>query len=207
MSDPVPTVHMVDDDPSFLLAMSRLLRATGFVVKAFLSPSEFLDFATESSAGCAILDVRMPGMTGLDLQTALAEKHIRLPIVFLTGEGDIPTSVRAMRGGADDFLEKRAPREDLLAAVRRALKRDAHERARRGETRRRREKLDSLTDREREVLTHVIRGKLNKEIAADLGIHERTVKFHRASITGKLGLPSVAELTKFCLELGFPAAT
>jgi FixJ family two-component response regulator len=149
-------------------------------------------------------------MNGLDLQSALARSPNPLPILFLTGHGDIPSSVRAMRGGAVDFLEKRAPKEELLDAVRRALARDAREREERARRRELRARFDALSERELEVLSHVVRGRLNKQIAADLGIHERTVKLHRTAITRKLGVQSVAELTRLTDEAGIftgPAAT
>jgi FixJ family two-component response regulator len=197
MTPPPPaTVHIVDDDASFLAATSRLLRASGFTVKAFSSASDFLALRDISAPGCVVADLQMPEMNGLDLQTALARTRNPLPILFLTGHGDIPSSVRAMRGGAEDFLEKRAPKERLLDAVKRALVRDARERESRARRRELRARFDALSERELEVLGHVVQGRLNKQIAADLGIHERTVKLHRTAITTKLGVPSVAELTK-----------
>ena len=138
----------------------------------------------------------MPGLSGLDLQAALAGSDNPLPVLFLTGHGDIPTSVQAMRLGAEDFLTKGAPRQALLDAVNRALARDAHERAERERLEEARARFATLTEREREVLEHVLRGQLNKQIAADLGIHERTVKLHRTAITNKVGVQSVAELTQ-----------
>ena len=149
-----------------------------------------------------LADVRMPGMNGLELQSALARSSNPLPILFLTGHGDIPSSVRAMRDGAEDFLEKRAAKADLLEAVKRALARDAREREARNRQRELRARFGTLTAREFEVLGHVVRGKLNKQIAGDLGIHERTVKLHRTAITTKLGVQSVAELTRLTDEAG-----
>jgi FixJ family two-component response regulator len=202
MSDATPIVHLVDDDASFLSATARLLRASGFAVRTFPSAPDFLAEVTGDSAGCAVVDLRMPGMNGLDVQAALVQAGLPLPIVFLTGQGDISTSVRAMRGGAEDFLEKRAPKEQLIAAVRRAIDRDARERADRSRVRELRARFESLTDREREVLSHVVRGRLNKQIAADLGIHERTVKLHRTAVTTKLRVASVAELTRLADHAG-----
>ena len=147
-------------------------------------------------------DLQMPGMSGIDLQAALARADHFLPVLFLTGQGDIPSSVDAMRNGAEDFLEKRAPREKILAAVHRALARAASEGEVRARRRQQRDRLDTLSEREREVLSHVIQGKLNKQIAADLGISERTVKAHRTAVTTKLGVPSVAELTRMAHEAG-----
>ena len=150
-----------------------------------------------------VADLQMPGLSGLDLQAALAASDNPLPVLFLTGHGDIPTSVHAMRLGAEDFLTKSAPREALLAAVDRALARDARERAERERVEAARARFATLTAREREVLEHVLRGQLNKQIAADLGIHERTVKLHRTAITNKVGVQSVAELTQLWME-AFP---
>ena len=198
-----PTVHIVDDDAPFLTATSRLLRASGFAVRTFASAAEFLaQCEAEDAPGCVLADVQMPGMDGLELQAALARSPNPLPILFLTGHGDIPSSVRAMREGAEDFLEKRAPKEELLGAVQRALARDAREREARARRRALQARFDALTKRELEVLGHVVRGRLNKQIAGDLGIHERTVKLHRTAITTKLQVQSVAELTRLADEAG-----
>jgi FixJ family two-component response regulator len=197
-----PTVHLVDDDASFLAAISRLLRASGFAVKAFSSASDFLDQRDANAPGCVLADLEMPEMSGLDLQSALARTRNPLPILFLTGHGDIPSTVRAMRGGAEDFLEKRASKEKLLDAVNRALARDAREREKRVRQGELRARFDALTKRELEVLGHVVLGRLNKQIAADLYIHERTVKLHRTAITTKLRVQSAAELTRLTDEAG-----
>ena len=197
-----PTVHIVDDDASFLAATARLVRASGFAVKTFSSASDFLAQCHADAPGCVLADLQMPGMNGLDLQSALARSPDPLPILFLTGHGDIPSTVRAMRGGAVDFLEKCAPKEKLLHALKRALARDALARNARARQRELRSRFDALTEREFEVLADVVQGKLNKQIAADLGIHERTVKLHRTAITTKLGVQSVAELTRLTLEAG-----
>jgi FixJ family two-component response regulator len=202
MSATVPIVHIVDDDASFLTATSRLLRASGFAVKTFASADDFLTQRDGNAAGCVVADLQMPGMNGLELQAALARTRNPLPVLFLTGNGDIPSSVRAMRGGAEDFLTKTAPKADLLDAIRRAVTRDARERGERLRRREVRERFEALTEREREVLGHVVRGRLNKQIADDLGINERTVKLHRTSITTKLHAPSVAELTRLAHEAG-----
>ena len=180
-----------------LAAISRLLRASGFAVRTFASAPEFLATREgDDGPGCVLADVQMPGMTGLELQAALARSRHPLPILFLTGHGDIPSSVRAMRDGAEDFLEKRAPKEQLLGAVQQALARDAQERESRARQREVRARFATLTKRELEVLSHVVRGRLNKQIAGDLDIHERTVKLHRTAITTKLRVQSVAELTR-----------
>jgi len=202
MSDTVPIVHVVDDDASFLTAISRLLRANGFSVRTYSSAQEFLAQRDIDAPGCVLADLRMPGMNGLDLQSVLAQSPNPLPILFLTGHGDIPSSVRAMRDGAEDFLEKRAPKEMLLNAVNRALDRDSRERAGRERQRELRARFDLLTERELEVLSHVVRGQLNKQIAGDLSLHERTVKLHRTAITTKLKVQSVAELTRLTQEAG-----
>lgn len=193
-------VHLVDDDTSFLTSMSRLLRASGYEVKTFTSAAGFLSQLAPDATGCVVADLRMPGQSGLDLQDALAKAGCPMPVVFLTGHGDIPASVQAMRHGAEDFLTKRAPKDQLLAAVQRALERGTRENARHLRLRELRDRLDRLTPREREVLDLVVRGKMNKEIADELAIHERTVKLHRTSITSKLQVHSVAELTRLVLE-------
>ncbi len=200
-------VHLVDDDPSFLTSMSRFLRASGYEVKTFTSAAGFLNQLAPDATGCVVADLRMPGQSGLDLQDALAKAGCPMPVVFLTGHGDIPASVRAMRHGAEDFLTKRAPKDQLLAAVQRALERGARESVQHQRLRELRDRLDQLTPREREVLDLVVRGKMNKEIADALAIHERTVKLHRTSITSKLQVHSVAELTRLVLEVnpGKPA--
>ena len=202
-STPHPTVFIVDDDASFRTAVSRLLRAAGHQVKAFSSASEFVASLPATGPGCVVADLQMPGLSGLDLQAALAASDNPLPLLFLTGHGDIPTSVHAMRLGAEDFLTKRAPRQALLDGVSRALARDARDRAERAKLEGARARFATLTGREREVLEHVLRGQLNKQIAADLGIHERTVKLHRTAITSKVGVQSVAELTQLWIE-AFP---
>lgn len=193
------TVHVVDDDESFLRAVTRLLRAGGFEVKTFASAAEFLAQPLHNAQGCVISDLQMPGMNGLGLQEAMTKAGHTMPMIFLTGNGDIPSTVSAMKHGAVDFLEKRAPKEKLFDAVHRALARDDSERGQRTLQREARTRVATLSDRERQVLAEVVRGKMNKEIAADLGIHERTVKLHRTAITTKLGVQSVAELTRLWL--------
>jgi two-component system response regulator FixJ len=202
-----PTVHIVDDDISFLAAISRLLQAGGFAVKPFSSARDFLAQRDADAPGCVLADLQMPGMNGLDLQSALAQTPNPLPILFLTGHGDIPSTVRAMRGGAEDFLEKRAPKEKILDAVKRSLTRNSCERESRARQNELRAQFDALSKRELQVLAHVVQGRLNKQIAADLGIHERTVKLHRTAITTKLGVQSVAELTRVTLQAGIFTAS
>jgi FixJ family two-component response regulator len=206
MTGPTPFVRIVDDDVSFLRAITRMLRASGFVVKPFATAEEFLARPEFDRPGCVLVDLQMPGLSGLDLQKALAKSGHLLPVIFLSGHGDIPTTVRVMREGAEDFLTKRAPREELVEAVKRALARDARERAERARLAELRATFATLTGRELEVLKHVVQGRLNKQIAYDLGIHERTVKLHRTAITTKLGVHSTAELTKLWMEVGGPEA-
>jgi FixJ family two-component response regulator len=202
MSAAMPVVHIVDDDASFLTAVARMLKAAGYAVRTYASAAEF--FAGRGdAAGCVIVDLRMPGMDGLGLQQALMRGTNVLPVIFLTGEGDIPTTVRAMRDGAEDFLTKRAPKVDLLAAVDRAIARDSRQRAEAARLCEVKERFKALTPRELVVLRHVLAGRLNKQIAADLGISERMVKLHRTAITSKLSVRSVAELTRLAQAAGF----
>jgi FixJ family two-component response regulator len=206
MTDPRPTVHVVDDDEYCLRATARLLSASGYAVRTHASASTFLAQCQDQDApGCVIADLEMPELDGLALQDALARAPHPLPILFLTGHGDIASTVQAMRGGAEDFVEKRAPAEVLLGAVERALARDARERRERAKQAALRAPFSALTTREREVLEHVLRGRLNKQIAGDLGIHERTVKLHRMAMMAKLGVRSVAELTRLAYEAGLVA--
>ncbi|WP_310387955.1 response regulator transcription factor [Roseateles sp.] len=206
MSQPQPTVYIVDDDASFLAATSRLLVASGFRAMTFESASELIAHCTANVPGCIVADLQMPGLNGLELQSALALTRNPLPILFLTGNGDIASSVRAMRGGAEDFLEKRAPKDALLDAVQRALARDARERAERERTQALKARFEKLSVREKEVLAHVLQAQLNKQIAGDLAINERTVKLHRTSIMAKLGVRSVMALTLLAQEAGMTPA-
>ncbi len=199
---PPATVFVVDDDVSFLRSLSRLLRTSGFQAVVHKSAAEFLAELPPNANGCVITDLMMPGMDGMALQEALRKAGSPLPILFLTGHGDIPTTVQAMRRGADDFLTKHAPKADVIAAVNRALAHDEEQRAERVRREALRQPFALLTDREREVLRHVVQGRLNKQIAADLGIHERTVKLHRTNVTTKLQVHSVAELTRLVEEAG-----
>jgi FixJ family two-component response regulator len=194
------TVFIIDDDASFLKSMSRLLGAVGYTVRAFESAQEFLDQLGPDTSGCVVTDLQMPGMDGLKMQEALAKTTNPLPVIFLTGQGDIPKTVSAMRSGAEDFLTKRAPKEEVLAAIERAFERETVERHGRGRLRDVRHRFHDLSERELEVLSHVVQGKMNKEIAADLNINERTVKLHRTNLTRKLKVQSVAELTRLVDE-------
>ena len=179
-----------------------MLRAAGHEVRVYESAGDFLLREEEESAGCVLLDLRMPGPSGLDLQTALARRGSLLPVIFLTGHGDIPTSVRAMKAGATDFLTKPVKREALLEAVRSALDRDEGRRAEEDELRSLRRRFEALSAREREVLEHVVAGRLNKQISARIGVSERTVKAHRARCMAKMGAESVADLVRAADRLG-----
>lgn len=201
MSDAAQTIFIVDDDESFLTSMARLLRALHYPLASFPSATSFLAQRPAQAAGCVIADLQMPGMDGIALQQALVQSENPLPIIFLTGYGDIPTSVHAMRCGAEDFLTKTAPKETLLAAIDRALERDLRERAAREHMRDVQSLFSRLTPRENEVLSHVLSGELNKQIAAQLGIDERSVKRHRSSLMEKLEVRSVVELTQLADEI------
>jgi FixJ family two-component response regulator len=201
MTAPAPIVHVVDDDDSFRNSMTRLLKAAGFEARAYPSAGEFLLAQPASMPGCAVLDVRMPGRSGLDMQEAFAKSGAALPVIFLTGHGDIPMSVRAMKAGAVDFLTKPVQRETLLAAVRAALARDAESRAARVRTEESQGRFENLTARERAVFGSVVAGKLNKQIATELGISERTVKAHRAQVMEKMQATSVAKLVHIADDL------
>ncbi len=201
MSDVEPTVFIVDDDPAVLKSLSRLLRATRFTVVTFGSPQEFLEQHNPHIPGCLVLDVAMPGLNGLELQEALRVKGSAIPIIFLTGHGDIPMSVQAMKGGALDFLTKPVRDEDLLKAVEAALEKDRIERQSRAELDDIEKRLATLTPREREVLSHVVSGQLNKQIAYDLGTVEQTIKVHRARVMEKMKVNSMAELVRLTERL------
>lgn len=202
MSQVEPTVFMVDDDPAVLKSLSRLLRASQFNVVTFGSPQEFLERHDPHTPGCLVLDVAMPGLNGLELQKALRVKGSAIPIIFLTGHGDIPMSVQAIKGGALDFLTKPVHDEDLLKAVVAALEKDRIERQSRAELDDIQERLATLTPREREVLIHVVSGQLNKQIAYALGTVEKTIKVHRARVMEKMKVGSVAELVRLTERAG-----
>jgi FixJ family two-component response regulator len=195
-ASPNPTVYLVDDDPGVLKGLSRLLSSAGLTVAAFSSPRQYLEQYDPSSAGCLVLDVAMPGLNGLELQQALLTGGHQLPIVFLTGRGDIPTSVKAMKSGAVDFLTKPVQEADLLAAVRVAMEKDHLHRQASAEVAEFQQRLATLTPREREVLEHVIAGYLNKQTAAELGTVEKTIKVHRARVMEKMKVDSVVELAR-----------
>ena len=210
------SVYVVDDDPSVRKGLCRLLRSAGYDVEVFSSASEFLarpcsdlphsetpqsKIRNPQSAGCLVLDVQMPGLNGLDLQKALGGTERSMPIVFITGQGDIPMSVRAMKKGAVDFLTKPVDGQILLDAIAVALRQDQELRQRRAETTESRKREQTLTPREHDVMARVVTGMLNKQIAADLGIKEGTVKVHRGRVMIKMGVQSVAELVGLCARV------
>ena len=196
------TVFIVDDDAGVLRALSRLLRAKGYDTRPFMSPQEFLEHHDAAVPGCAVLDVSMPDLDGLELQQALTAGGTQRPVIFITGKGDIPTSVRAMKAGAIDFLTKPVSEVDLLDAIDRAKRRDAGDRQIQAELTLIQAKIASLTPREREVLTHVVAGRLNKQIAGDLGTAEKTIKVHRSRMMEKLGVRTVADLIRLAEKAG-----
>ena len=199
------TIFLVDDDSGVLKALSRLLRARGYAVRPFTSPQVFLAEHDASIPGCAVLDVSMPGLDGLELQQALTAGGSQRPVIFLTGKGDIPTSVRAMRAGAIDFLTKPVNDDGLLAAITRAEKADTATRSANAEMDSINARFAVLTPREREVMTHIIAGRLNKQIAGDLGTVEKTIKVHRGRVMEKMGVRSVAELVRLAEKAGISA--
>jgi FixJ family two-component response regulator len=194
-------IHVIDDDDSLRTAVERLLQAAGYRVRTYASAGEFLLDPPGDALGCLLLDVRMPGPSGLELQEALTRQGINLPVIFLSAHGDLPTGVRAMKAGALDFLTKPVERETLLAAVGRALEVHAAQRAARGLVCQLLSRFGLLTARERAVFDLIVAGKLNKQIAGELGIAERTVKAQRAQVMSKLGATNAAELGKIAAQL------
>lgn len=200
------TVFLVDDDNSVRKALARLIRAAGYEIKAFASAQEFIESMPETAGvGCLVLDVRMPGFNGLDLQNAMRAANMPIPIIFITGHGDIPMSVRAMKAGAVDFLAKPVQSKVLLRAIDQALARAALESKDLAETKQLQACFDTLTPREQEVMALVVSGLLNKQVAHELGTVEKTVKVHRARVMTKMGAASVADLVRFAERLGIPA--
>jgi FixJ family two-component response regulator len=199
------TVYLVDDDNSVRKALGRLIRAAGYEIKTFTSAHEFIESTPEpTGVACLVLDVRMPGLNGLELQNAMRAANIPIPIIFITGHGDIPMSVRAMKAGAVDFLSKPVQSKVLLGAIDQALARAALESKDFAKTNQLQACFDNLTPREQEVMALVVTGLLNKQIAHELGTVEKTVKVHRARVMVKMGAASVADLVRFAEKLGIP---
>jgi FixJ family two-component response regulator len=199
-------VFVVDDDSSVRDAIKSLIKSVGLRVETFETAQQFLGSKRPEVPGCVVLDVRLPGLSGLDLQRELVANEVKLPIIFITGYGDIPMSVTAMKAGALEFLTKPFRDQDLLDAIQKALERDRTVRRQQMETARLRERFDALTSREREVMRLVVAGLLNKQIAGELGTSEITVKLHRGQVMKKTGAGSLAELVRMTAKLGIPAA-
>jgi FixJ family two-component response regulator len=207
MSEPNPTVFVVDDDPSIRQSLSLLLSSAGYGVHTFASAKEFLESERDSQGpACLVADVKMPGLSGLDLQKELASRDYAIPVIFITGHGDIPMSVRAMKMGAVDFLAKPFDDDEFLDAVNEALLKNLQARADLTKQKDIVQRLDSLTTREHEVLTYLITGMLNKQIAYELKISERTVKAHRKQVFDKMGVTSIAELVRLTEKVGIKPA-
>lgn len=201
------TVFLVDDDNSVRKALARLIRAAGHEIKTFPSAREFIESRPKDmEVACLVLDVRLPGLNGLDLQEALRAAKVPIPIVFITGHGDIPMSVKAMKAGAVDFLPKPVRAETLLPAIEQALARASRERAEGAELQDIRRRLNFLTPREREVMAWVVKGTLNKQIAFELGTVEKTIKVHRARVMEKMQVDSLAELVRLAERVGIGKA-
>ncbi len=201
MREEQPIIYVVDDDPSVRQSTELMLESVGYNVKTFASAQHFLDAKLQEGLGCLILDVRMPGISGLDLQEKLVSANSSLPVIFITGHGTVPMSVRAMKTGAVDFLQKPFEEQDLLDAINRALTRQRQEESKKDEVDRLRQRLKSLTPREYEVFSLLVTGLANKEVAYKLEMSERTVKAHRAVIMDKMNAGSFADLVRFAEKL------
>jgi RNA polymerase sigma factor (sigma-70 family) len=204
MTEPAPIVFVVDDDPSVRRAIKRLIGSVGLQVELFGSAQEFLRSKRQDGPNCLVLDVRLPGISGLEFQRELAEANIHLPIIFITGHGDVPMTVRAMKAGAVEFLTKPFRDQDLLDAVQFALERDRARRQQKADIATLRERFESLSAREREVIAMVVSGMLNKQIAAQIGTTENTVKVHRSRDMEKMQAKSLAGLVKMVERLDIP---
>jgi len=199
------TVFLVDDDASVRRALTRLIKSAGHQVQTFSSAREFLDTVPQTAGpACLVLDIRMPGLSGIDLQRQLQATSHTLPIIFITGHGDIPMSVKAIKAGAVDFLPKPVKDTDLLRAIEQAVARSVDDRAERDELEDIQRRVEKLTPREREVMALVVRGLLNKQIAFDLGTVEKTIKVHRARVMKKMQVGSLAELVRVAEKVGIP---
>jgi FixJ family two-component response regulator len=207
MSEPHPIVFVIDDDSSVREALKSLIRSVGLQVELFGSTQEFRRRRPSDNPHCLVLDIRLPGKSGLDFQRELAAENIHTPIIFITGHGDIPMSVQAMKGGAIEFLTKPFRDQDLIDAINLGLERDRARRQTGREIALLRERLESLTPREREVLPLIISGRLNKQVAAEVGISEATAKVHRSQLMRKLGADSLADLVRMAEKMGIPLAT
>jgi len=205
MTDAAATVFVVDDDESIREALKSVISSVGLLVETFASAQDFLQRGGQDVPGCLVLDVRLPGLSGLDLQSELANANMYTPIIFLTGHGDIPMTVRAMKAGAVEFLTKPFREQDLLDAIQQALELDRTERQHRVEMAELRSRYNSLTPRESEVMGEVITGLLNKQIAAALGTSETTIKLHRAQVMQKMRADSLADLVRMAEKLGIPS--
>jgi two-component system response regulator FixJ len=197
-----PTVHVVDDDESFLRSMDRRLRGHGYAVATYPSADRFFGRPNPEAPGCVLADLQMPKRDGFDLQATLAKSPNPLPVVFVSGKGDIPTSVRAIRAGAEDFLTKRAGTAELVAAIDRAIARDARERATRMHTAEARNKIALLSERELQMLLGVVKGMQNRDMAEAYGLSERTVKYHRTMLTRRLNIFASVDLTRLVQDAG-----
>jgi len=204
-AEAAPIVFVVDDDPSIRRAIKRLLGSVGLHVELFGSAQEFLRSRRSDVPGCLVLDIRLPGISGLDFQRELAHANIHIPIIFITAHGDIPMTVRAMKAGAVEFLTKPFRDQDLLDAIHTALERDHTKRQREAELATLRKRLKSLTPREGEVLPLVVSGLPNKQIAAEIGTTENAVKVHRSQLMRKMGADSLAELVRLAERIGIPS--
>ena len=201
MAAPTPTIFVVDDDEGVRNSLRFLLKSVGLTTRALASAKEFLDTYQPTQPGCLVLDVRMPGMSGLDLQEQLNLRGATIPVIFITGHGDVPMAVEAMQHGAFDFLQKPFRDQDLIDRIQRALERDVRNRTALTQHEKIRERLESLTPREREVLTLMTRGKPNKVMAAELGVSQRTVEIHRARVMDKSGATSLAQLVRMVMDM------